>query len=304
MIKALCKILVISSMILVSCGEEKKKPAPSADTTPTPEPTDTSDATSKEIERLKAKITELSSSSEPDDNDGWLVVDDPQITKELLLRVDFANDDFNKQMKLTLNECGDIKLLGFGSSDAISNTVNARVGNLIRVGFYRANGEITAPSGACKLTATIIKVSDGKAGKTKFEKISIKAGNTKLSKAKNSDGTTRPFFATNDEGRVTVSVATKGITADEILIMVFKKIDSDGYRVVGFALGDNTRPDGRIIAEVCKVFVFRERENNELICRSEGTLEWMTQRPTRGNYLLMATDKKDITAIIETGEIQ
>ena len=308
-IKSLCKTLVVSSIILGSCGEEKKS-APSAETTPTSESADSSDASSKEIERLKAKIAELSSNSaEPiDDNDGWLLVGEPQITKELFVHLNFDDDDYGKRVELTLSECGDVKLLGGSTAiSAISSTVTGIVGAPIGIRFYHSNGEVTAPSGICKLTATVIGASNGEGDKEESKKLTIKAGNVKLSKAKYSDGSTRPFFDTNDEGRVTISIANKGFTTGDMLFFLYKQ-ENTYFSFFGTAL-DEIGADNTITAEVCKEFNIPRRQNNESTCSNN---QWLTRIPAEGNYLLFAvgydssTERRvgNVSAILETGELE
>ena len=305
MVNLLFSMLVTSLLVLASCGEEKKKPAPSADATPTPEPTDSSDASSKEIERLKAKIDELSSSSEPDDNDGWLLVGEPQITKELSVRVDFDDDDFGKRMELTLSECGNIKLLGeYKGETTISNTVISKVGNISEVRFYHPNGEATASSGACKLTANIKIYATSSTEQSKSKKINIKAGSVKLSKAKYSDGTDRPFFALKDNGRVTLTVTTKGISSDEWVSVFLWRKNVDNYRYAGEALS-GLRSDNTVRGEVCKGGIVSEENSEELVCEgiNRVTNDWMRNIPTTGNYILMIKVEEGL-AILETGELE
>ena len=61
-------------MMLISCSDDEERPKPI--NSPSPTPADGSDASSKEIERLKSKIDELSNNpTEPtEEDDGWLVV--------------------------------------------------------------------------------------------------------------------------------------------------------------------------------------------------------------------------------------
>ena len=290
--------------MLISCPDDEKRPKLSNTPSPTPTPTDGSDASSKEIERLKSKIDELTNNptGPTEEEDGWLLVGEPKIGEGVSIRVDFDDDDFDKRMSLTISECGNVRLLKSNiTSDSVAFTdnIDSEVGEYNRVSFYRPNGEVNAPSGACKLTASLLDTS-GKQRESKSKEITIKAGVIKLSKAKNPDGTFKPFFATKS-GRVTLDVAIKGIGDNEVSITLWKETSDDDYRHIGEARGD-TGSDGELIgAEICKGSFIAE-ENEEVRCVGD----WLTRIPTEGSHMgfnLGCVPKKGVATDNQTGII-
>ena len=291
-------------VMLISCPDDEKRPKPSNTPSPTPTPTDGSDASSKEIERLKSKIDELTNNptGPTEEEDGWLLVGEPKIGEGVSIRVDFDDDDFDKRMSLTISECGNVKLLKSNiTSDSVAFTdnIDSEVGEYNRVSFYRPDGEVNAPSGACKLTASLLDTS-GRQRESKSKEITIKAGVIKLSKAKNSNGTTRPFFATKNNGRVTLDVAIEGIDDDEALVLLFVETAAGVYRFVGSVYGDTGSSRELRSAEICNDWFIAE-ENEEMRCNKD---RWLTNTPTGGSYLLFLNSEGSASGILETGEIK
>ena len=319
MIKLLFGVLISSLMILFSCGE-KKKPAPSAEATPTPEPADISDASSKEIERLKAKITELSSSSVEPVDDGWRLVPREhgaiRVNSGLYVRVDFSEHDLvlRRTLHLTLSECDDIKMVGTGEEIAIleANTIkNGLVGSLVEVFLYRPNGAITPPANPCTLTAKVID-RNGSAISSKNKKINLEKGVIKLIHPKDSDGTNRPYFALDDNNNVTLSIDTEGIITDNDLRIEIYKEDTkrEKYIFAGSALALDFPKDGKIRVKVCGLGEhFYEKLN--IYCGVDlNNQKWLTTIP-QGNHLLIVKAYNANTgvfsvrnALLETGNLE
>lgn len=314
-------------IILVSCGEKVSSGNENSKTKPTstPEPaTDPDEISDKEPAPTPTLPTEP-------DNDGWLLAPFAdtldkgiRINSGAYVRVDFEKWDLvlMKQLRLSLSECGDVKLVGGDLREAIIEAVgvNSTVGRLATIFLYRPNGTITAPStSSCTLTAEVIereKPDEIKVKKSKTFK--IKEGAVKISQSKNPDNTLKPYFALDSDGDVTLSLDTQGaITDDDLRIVIYKEDDDNQSRFIwaGSALVLNFKDrygylTGKINeVKVCGIAAHAYEKGN-LYCGPDlNNQQWLTTLP-QGNHLLIVRAYDNETGIIavrnallETGPI-
>ena len=309
-------------LVIISCGgkgERKGVKTPQATPTPTNDPTSSD---SKEIKKLKAQLAEMNSKSNASaDSDGWLIPNEINFNNKVSIRVDFDDDDLGKHMRLTLTECGGVKILSepteirsIDDRSTAYNTAFGKVGGLVNFFLYRANGEVTAPSSPCKLTADILDLGDESylntddlddygVEDTKTKTITIKAGTARLSQLQNDDGTDKPYFATSN-GRATLSVMTHGIS-DRVTILVFNEQGgaSNSYQLIGKAKVLDLPSDGLFEAELCETPYLTNEEDGSISCRDDSNSErWITTVPTRNHLLIARSSEGDKKILLETGE--
>lgn len=274
------KWFLVALTVVISCGKPTKEKPSSGDNSTGDQVAEDSE----EIKKLKAEIERLNNKQslpvdlKPDD-DGWIITagdndEKIRIGGTVWVRVDFADDDIRKQMHMKLSDCSGVKITGeeIASSTGLSTTINSKVGKITEVSFYRQTGEVTAPAGACKLTATIINRADGSRGKSKSKTFSIEAGTVKLSQLENTD-----YFAINTDGKLTISLKTKGIDAgSSVMIVVFdsrRKGNSDDF--VGIAPITNFPSNGEIRnVRICGNAV-GPNDDGDLIC-GDNDDRWLT----------------------------
>ena len=321
--KSLFEILIASLLILISCGEENKnlgkKPAPSADATPIPTPT-----YSKEIEKLKARITELSSNPAEPIDDGWRLVpfnldpDKIMVNSALLVRVDFSEWDLvlRRTLHLTLSGCDGIKMVGTGERDVATiqtNTIkNGEVGSVVETFLYRSDGAITPPTNPCTLTAKIIDI-DGSEISSKKKEFTLEKGVVRLIQPKNLDGVNRPYFALDSNNNVTLSIDTEGIITDDDLRIGIYREDTrrKEYIFIGSALVFDFPKDGKINrVKVCSRAMHAYEKGNIYCGLDLNNKEWLTTIPQGNHLLVVQAYDRDTgvvavrSALIETGELE
>ena len=290
--------------LITSCGQEKRKTATGGNkpkATPTPEASnDPASSDSEEVQKLKAQIAEMNNKSATADTDGWrLIPNEITFNNPVSIRVDFDDADLGKQMRLTLTECSGVKIVKPPVSleeTQVSNTVDGEVGGLVEILFYRANGEVTAPSSSCKLKADIVNRDNETVEKSDSKTITIKAGTARLSQS------SYQRYFTNNNGWAYLSVMTHGISDGyTVNIYVFKEQSNEQgtYQLIGHAIVLNLPSNGIFKAALCEKHYFGNTgcgKNND---------RWLTTVST-GNHLLMAVakngDGKPTSMLLETGD--
>lgn len=303
-------------LVLISCTDEKvgsdihnSKPEP----TTTPDPATSPDETSDNQTALAP--TPTPTPPIPGD-DGWLLVpfedtldDGIRINSGAYVRVDFEKWDlvFNKQLRLSLSECGDVKLVGGEMREANldSESINTNVGMLTGIFLYRPSGTTNPPStNLCTLIAEVIARENGDVTDSKKKTFKIKEGAVKISQSKNPDNTLKPYFALDSDGDLTLSLDTQGaITDDDLRIEIYKQDEYQRFVFIGSSIVLNFKDTygylkGKIDeVKVCGIAIHAYEKGN-LYCGPDlNNKQWLTTLP-QGNHLIIARAYESKTGII------